>query len=65
VIEHWSLPLLASNPAMLEMFRNRDRPDSTGKLLEKEGVAWGGEFVGKFLLGCIGQHRLTRRADQG
>lgn len=50
----WVLPAPFANPAMLEMFRNRDR-----RPLQNQ-VPWAGEFAGKYLTHAVQIHRLTR-----
>ena len=53
----WLLPAPDANPAMLEMFRLRDR-QPVPKL-----VPWAGEFAGKYLISCVQALRLTDRPD--
>jgi len=43
VTEQWILPTPDANPAILEMFRERDRKPLTHK------IPWAGEFAGKYL----------------
>ncbi|MCE9589921.1 MAG: glycoside hydrolase family 127 protein [Planctomycetes bacterium] len=50
----WVLPAPRANPAMLEMFRNRER-----RPLQNQ-VPWAGEFAGKYLTHAVQVHRLTR-----
>src|SRR5690349_8524949 len=50
----WILPTPRANPAILEMFRNRDR-----KPLQ-ELPPWSGEFAGKYLTHMGQIHRRTR-----
>ena len=40
---HWLLTAPDANPAMLEMFRDRDRQPA------RDLVPWAGEFAGKYL----------------
>ena len=53
----WLLPAPDANPAMLEMFRLRDR-QPVPKL-----VPWAGEFAGKYLISCVQALRLNDRPD--
>ena len=53
VTEQWILPAPFANPAMLEMFRNRDR------LPYQDQVPWAGEFAGKYLTHAVQILRLT------
>ncbi|MFN7994327.1 MAG: glycoside hydrolase family 127 protein [Bryobacteraceae bacterium] len=53
-LENWELPAPAANPALIEMFYDRDRkPDR--KLLP-----WSGEFIGKYLCSSILSYRILR-----
>src|SRR4051812_47877104 len=52
--EAWLLPAPAANPAMLEMFRDRDR------LPRRSLLPWSGEFAGKYLTAAVLGYRLTR-----
>jgi len=54
VIEQWIYPAPYANPAMLEMFRNRDM--TPHHML----VPWAGEFAGKYLTHCVQIYRLKR-----
>ena len=54
VTEQWLLPAPFANPAMLEMFRDRDRQPYRAQ------VPWAGEFAGKYLTHLVQIHRLTR-----
>ncbi|MFA6547162.1 MAG: beta-L-arabinofuranosidase domain-containing protein, partial [Limisphaerales bacterium] len=56
-IDSWLLPAPEANPAMLEMFRLRDRQPAPQ--LER----WAGEFAGKYLISCVQALRLRDRAD--
>jgi DUF1680 family protein len=53
VTNQWLKVAPASNPAILEMFRDRDR------LPLREMVPWAGEFAGKHLTGATQVYRLT------
>lgn len=52
-LQHWLLTAPASNPAMLQMFRDRDR------LPPRDLVPWAGEFAGKYLISAVQAYRLT------
>lgn len=54
VVESWLLPYPRANPAMIQMFRDRDR------LPVRKLVWWSGEFAGKYLLGALNVWQLTR-----
>ncbi len=51
-LENWELRAPDANPAMLEMFADRDRKPGRGLL------PWSGEFVGKYLCSSILSYRL-------
>lgn len=53
VTSQWLLPAPGANPAMLEMFRDRDRPPL------RNWVPWAGEFAGKHLSAAVQVLRLT------
>ena len=53
VTEQWIKPAPYANPAMLEMFRDRDRQPLRCM------VAWAGEFAGKYLTHAVQVYRLT------
>lgn len=57
VTDQWILPAPLANPAMIEMFRNRDRKPY------QDQVPWAGEFAGKYLTHAVQIYRLTRDAD--
>ncbi len=57
ITDQWLLVAPRSNPAMLEMFRDRDR-----RPLRKM-VPWAGEFAGKYLTSAVQILRLTQ--DEG
>jgi len=51
-LENWELTAPEANPAMLEMFYDRDRLPSRNLLM------WSGEFVGKYLCASILSYRM-------
>jgi uncharacterized protein len=51
--ENWLLPAPGANPAMLAMFRDRDRRPY------RDLLPWSGEFAGKYLTGATQVLRLT------
>jgi DUF1680 family protein len=51
---NWLLPAPASNPSMLQMFRDRDRTPP------RDLVPWAGEFAGKYLISAVQSLRITR-----
>ena len=53
VTEQWLLPTPAANPAILEIFRDRDRQP------QRDMVPWAGEFAGKYLTSGVQILRLT------
>lgn len=53
VSEQWLKVAPFSNPAMLEMFRDRDREP------KRELLPWSGEFAGKYLTSAVQVYRLT------
>lgn len=53
VTSQWLLVAPASNPAMLEMFRDRDRQPL------RNLVPWAGEFAGKYLVSAVEIGRVT------
>ena len=54
VIRQWLLPAPLSNPAMLEMFRDRDKQPL------RNLVPWAGEFAGKYLTHAAQIYRITK-----
>ena len=52
--QHWLLVAPDSNPAMLQMLRDRDREPV------RDLVPWAGEFAGKYLTSAVQCYRLTR-----
>ena len=53
VTDQWLLPAPAANPAILEMFRDRDASPV------RAGVEWCGEFAGKYLTSAVQILRIT------
>ena len=53
VTNQWLLPVPAANPAILEMFRDRDRRPL------RDMRPWAGEFAGKYLTSAVQILRLT------
>lgn len=54
VTEHWLRVVPASNPAILDMLRDRDRQPL------RQLLPWSGEFAGKYLVSAVQVHRLTK-----
>jgi uncharacterized protein len=54
LIDQWILPAPLSNPAILEMFRDRNRQPY--RIL----LAYAGEFAGKYLTHCVQIYQLAR-----
>jgi DUF1680 family protein len=52
-VRHWLLAAPEANPAMLQMFRDRDRTPG------RDLVPWAGEFAGKYLASAVEGLRLT------
>jgi DUF1680 family protein len=57
VIEQWLRVAPLSNPAMLEMFRDRDRKPL------RQMEPWAGEFAGKYLTSAVQVYRVSRDAE--
>jgi len=53
VSEQWLKVAPVSNPAMLDMFRDRDRAPA------RELLPWSGEFAGKYLTSAVQMYRVT------
>lgn len=53
VIDQWLLVAPQANPAMLEIFRDRDRRP------RRDLLPWSGEFAGKYLTSAVQVYRLT------
>ena len=57
ITDRWLLDILESNPAILDMFRQREiRP-------YRDMLPWSGEFAGKYLTSACAVYRLTHRED--
>ena len=54
MLENWLLPTPSANPAMIQMFRDRDRTP------RRDLLPWSGEFAGKYLTSAVLAWRLTR-----
>jgi DUF1680 family protein len=52
---NWLLVAPTANPAMLNMFRDRDRD-----LPDRNLLLWSGEYAGKYLISAVQGFRLTR-----
>lgn len=52
--ENWLLTIRETNPAIIDMFRERDR------LPYRDLLPWSGEFAGKYLTGAYYIYRLTK-----
>ncbi len=57
VTEQWLKAAPLANPAMLEIFRDRDRQPL------RDMVPWAGEFAGKYLTSAVQALRLTQDAN--
>lgn len=57
VTQQWLLVAPRANPAMLDMFRDRDRRP------HRNMVPWAGEFAGKYLTSAVQLLRLTEDAN--
>jgi hypothetical protein len=53
ITEQWLLVAPKANPAMLEMFRDRDSSPL------RDLLPWAGEFAGKYLTGAVQVLRVT------
>jgi hypothetical protein len=53
-LEHWLLGAPEANPAILQMFRDRDRQP------RRDLVPWAGEFAGKYLTSAVLALRLSQ-----
>ena len=51
---NWLLTAPLSNPSMLQMFRDRDKPQS------RDLLPWSGEFAGKYLISAVQGYRITK-----
>ena len=53
ITAQWLIGIRESNPAILDMFRDRDRR------LYRDMLPWSGEFAGKYLTGAAYVYRMT------
>ena len=56
-LHHWMLHMPGANPALLQMFRDRD---GGGDAPSRKLLPWSGEFAGKYLIAASQFVRLTR-----
>lgn len=54
---NWLITAPTSNPAMLQMFRDRDRTPA------RDLLPWSGEFAGKYLTSAVECYRLNRNNE--
>ncbi|MHB1001085.1 MAG: beta-L-arabinofuranosidase domain-containing protein [Armatimonadota bacterium] len=57
VSDNWLMAAPDANPAMLQMFKDRDRQPYRALL------PWSGEFAGKYLTGAVQVYRLTHDSE--
>ncbi len=57
-LDNWELRVPAANPAMVQMFYDRDR------LPDRRLLPWSGEFIGKYLCSSILSYRLLHDPRQ-
>ena len=57
ITDQWLLSAPTANPAMIDMFRDRDRKPY------RQMEPWAGEFAGKYLTSAVQIHRLTHSAQ--
>jgi len=56
---NWLLTAPLSNPSMLQMYRDRDKPQS------RDLLPWSGEFAGKYLISAVQGYRITKDKQLG
>lgn len=57
ITDNWLLSILETNPAIIDMFRDRDvKP-------YRDLLPWSGEFAGKYITGAYYVYKATRRND--
>ncbi|MEP7366303.1 MAG: beta-L-arabinofuranosidase domain-containing protein [Acidobacteriota bacterium] len=57
-LENWELDAPNSNPAMIEMFCDRDRK------ADRKLLSWSGEFIGKYICASVLSYRILRDPRQ-
>ena len=57
ITDNWLMGIRESNPAIIDMFRDRDL------LPYRDMLPWSGEFAGKYITGAAFVYKLTGRQD--
>src|SRR5262249_38941311 len=57
-LEHWELRVPGADPALVQMFYDRDRTPG------RDLLTWSGEFIGKYLCASILSYRILRDPRQ-
>lgn len=57
IISNWLLGIRESNPAIIDMFRDRDL------LPHRDLLPWSGEFAGKYITSCYYVYKLTHSKE--
>ncbi len=57
-LDNWELRAPAANPALIEMFHDRDRQ------ADRKLLPWSGEFIGKYICSSILSYRILRDPRQ-
>ena len=57
IAKNWLIGLRETNPAILDMFHERDKKPY------RELLPWSGEFAGKYITGAYYIHKLTHNED--
>jgi len=64
-LENWELEAYYANPAMVEMFFDRDRSTPSNSLTQQSKLnPWSGEFVGKYLCASISSYQILNDPRQ-